>query len=201
MTGWIWVSGPIGMIPLAGDEEDIQKIRLWLEQRPEVQKAVVLEGLARCPESDEFRRTRSRRLESLVWCKPTHPTSAYGAWEQAVSMANERPLAAEHLLEMAFQAHRDHSGHAGLSLQLLQEQARKSLRLRERLNNCSPLRPYTRSTCNTRKSGGRQGGGRTAAVARSMSGPTRRRTCSRTGRRRVLLHHIATLNLEGHAGP
>ena len=125
-----------------GDREDFQEIRTWLEQRPEVQKAVVLEGLAKCPESDEF---RVHAVGVLSRWYGASPPSDFGLWclQQAVSMAGERPLAAEHLLEMAFQAHRDHSGHAGQSLQLLQEQARKSPRLRERLEQLLSPSPDT----------------------------------------------------------
>ena len=36
-------------------KEATQEIRSWLEQRPQVWKAAFMEGLARCPDSDEFR--------------------------------------------------------------------------------------------------------------------------------------------------
>ena len=116
-----------------GDNEDIQEIRSWFEKRPAVQKAVTLEGLVRCPESDEFRRHAINVLRRLYGASPP---SDYGLWclEQAVTMVDERPLVAAHLLEMAFQAHRDHSGSAGLSLEVLQEQARKNTKLKRRLH-------------------------------------------------------------------
>ena len=37
------------------DKKAFGEIRSWLEQRPDVQKDVFLEGLSRCSESDEFR--------------------------------------------------------------------------------------------------------------------------------------------------
>ena len=49
-------------------EEAISEIRSWLEQHPEVQKAVVLEGLSRWPEADEFRWPR-KRPKPFVRCQ------------------------------------------------------------------------------------------------------------------------------------
>ena len=38
------------------NDQAIQEIRSWLERRPKIHKAIFMEGLSRCPESDEFRR-------------------------------------------------------------------------------------------------------------------------------------------------
>ena len=177
-----------------GDQEDIQEIRLWLEQRPEVQKALVLEGLARCPESDEF-----HRHAVSVWRRwyGAKPPADHGLWclQQAVSMANERPLAAEHLLDVAFQAHRDHSGQAGLSLQLLQEQARKSPRLRERLEQLlspSPiLEEHLQYEEEQRREEENQQQQRIDHVRSNKTALLENRAAP------ALLHHIAKLNMEG----
>ena len=165
LYGWLGAGIAESLVPV-GDEDDIQKMRSWLEQRPEVQKALFLEGLARCPESDEFRRhaVSVRRR----WYGASPPAD-FGLWclEQAVSMADERPLAAEHLLEMAFQAHRDPSGNADLSLQFLQEQAQKSPRLRERLEQLLSPSPILEEQLQYEEEQRRERGEPTAAVARS----------------------------------
>ena len=111
-------------------DESINQIRSWLEKRPEVQKAVILEGVTRRPGEFNLAAFRHQHLHL------SSPPPDFGLWclEQAVSMADERPLAADHLLEWAFQAHRDHVGDAGLSLEVLQEQARKSVKLKEHLD-------------------------------------------------------------------
>ena len=115
------------------DEESVGYIRSWLEDHPDVQKALVMEGLVRCPESDEF-----RRQAAGVWRRfyRAGPPSDFGLWclEQAVSMADARPRVAEHLLERAVEAHRSHSGNDGLSLEVLQEQARRKVKLSHRLD-------------------------------------------------------------------
>ena len=119
-------------VPL-GDEEDIQEIRSWMEGHPEIQKAVILAGLERCPDSEDFW-PHAFNVEGRWY--GANPPSGFGLWclEQAVSRADKKPLVAEHLLERAFQAHRDHRGDAGLSLEVLREQARKKASLRERLD-------------------------------------------------------------------
>ena len=116
-----------------GDQEDLQQIREWMEKRPKVQKAIVMEGLVRCPESDEFW-IHAVRVWGR-WYGASSP-SDFGLWclEQAVSMSDARPLVAEHLLKWALGAHRDHVGDAGLTLAVLQEYARKKASLRERLD-------------------------------------------------------------------
>ena len=124
-----------------GDQEDLQQIRSWLEKRPEVQKAIVMEGLVRCPESDEFAPHPIHVLER--WYGANSP-SDFGLWclEQAVSIADKKLLVAEHLLDMAFQAHRDHVGDADLSLEVLQERTRKKASLRERLDRLLSPSPF-----------------------------------------------------------
>ena len=116
-----------------GDKEDIQEIRSWLEQRPEVQKTLVMEGLERYSESDEF---WWNTLNVLKRWYGANPPSDFGLWglKKAVSLTATRPLVAEHLLEMAFQAHRDHTGDADLSLEVLEEYARRNVRVRKRLD-------------------------------------------------------------------
>ena len=116
-----------------GDQKDIQQIRAWMEKRPEVQKGIVLEGLLRWADSDEF---ASHPIHVSERWYGASPPSDFGLWclKQAVSMVDTKPLVAEHLLDMGFQAHRDHVGDAGLSLEVLQKHARKSEKLRERLD-------------------------------------------------------------------
>ena len=117
----------------AHDKESVDYIRSWLEGRPETQKAIVMEGLLRCPESDEFWRHSFNVLKR--WYSSS-PPSDFGLWclEQAAAVADDRPLVAKQLLEWSFKAHRNHAGNAGLSLEVLQEWTQKKARLRERLD-------------------------------------------------------------------
>ena len=125
-----------------GDEEDIQEIRSWMEGHPEIQKAVIVEGLERCPDSEDFW-PHAFNVEGRWYA--ANPPSDFGLWclEQAVSRADKKPLVAEHLLERAFQALRDRRGGAGMSIEVLQERTRKKACLRKRLDQLlspSPVR-------------------------------------------------------------
>ena len=113
----------VGEFEYAGDNG--KGIRFWLEQRPEVQKAVILEGLNRCPDSDEF------RLHALHVLKRLHGASLppdFGRWclEQAVAKAGTKPRVSEYLFERAFYW----VGSEGLSLEILSEHAQKHERLK-----------------------------------------------------------------------
>ena len=113
-------------------KEAIQEIRLWLEQHSEVQKKVILEGLSRCPESDEFRYhafSIQRRLYGAKW------PPDFGLWclKQADAMADTQPHVAEYLFECAVKIHTDPDVNEGLSLDVLQEYARNNEKLEAHL--------------------------------------------------------------------
>ncbi|MCY4616615.1 MAG: hypothetical protein OXC71_09535 [Chloroflexi bacterium] len=96
----------------------VLQVHDWLEQRPQVQKAVILEGLARCRDSECF------RLDvAMVWATllGSRRPPDFGLWclEQAVALAPIHPLAAEELLDCAYGGvvHRVYD--RGLSLDVL----------------------------------------------------------------------------------
>ena len=110
-------------------DKAIQEIRAWLRQRPEVEKAILTEGLTRCSKSDEFKRQAFNRLYGAGL------PSDFGLWclEQAVAIADTKPHVAELLLGWAVQAHTDQKINEGLSLEVLKEYAQKNAMLRSRL--------------------------------------------------------------------
>ena len=189
-----WLSVGSEQSVSAHDEESVDYIRSWLEDHPEIQKAIVMEGLVRCPESDDFRRHAVSVRRRWYGAKPP---SDFGLWclEQAVSMANERPLAAEHLLERAVEAHRSHIGNAGLSLEALQEQARRKVKLWNRLNELLSPSPkheeHLEKERRWRKKGEEEQRRWLDLVRSNQTALLENRAAP------VLLHHIATLNLEG----
>ena len=110
-----------------GDAEAIREIRDWLEQRPNVQKAVILEGLARTPESDEFRLyMNASNVRKCLY--DASPPSDFGLWflKQAIAMEDTKPQIAELLFEWAVRAHTDQIGNDGLSLEILREHAQSN---------------------------------------------------------------------------
>ena len=114
-------------------EEAIHEIRSWLEQRPEVHKAVFLEGLSRGPESDEFRWHAFNVRNRLYGAGPP---SDFGLWclKQAAAMADTKPHVAELLLEWAVGAHTDQRSNEGLSLKVLQEHTQRNETLKAYLD-------------------------------------------------------------------
>ena len=102
--------------------EDTDDIRSWLEQRPEVQKAIVLEGLHRCPDAAVNIRKRLYH---------TNPPPDFGPWclEQAIAKVSTKPRIAERLLEMAL----PWSGNGDLSLEVIQKCVQKNERLKASL--------------------------------------------------------------------
>ncbi len=116
-----------------GDPKDIQEIRLWLKQRPIVQKNIVFEGLSRCPVTNEVQLDAFKVLKR--WYGATQPPD-FGLWclKQAVAMVESKPLVAESLLEWAVRAHTEESSNEGLSLGILKDHTRKNERLKIRLD-------------------------------------------------------------------
>ena len=113
--------------------ESIRHIRSWLEQRPEIQKKVIMEGLYRCLETDEF----SYHAFDVHRCLyDARPPDDFGLWylKRAVAVADTRPHVAEHLLERAVWAHKQRRGNEGLSLKVLQEHVRENEKLRTSLD-------------------------------------------------------------------
>ena len=107
------------------NNQAIQEIRSWLEQRPKVQKAVILEGLSRCPESDKFRGHAIKAQNRLYGASPP---SDFGPWclKQADALADTKPLIAEYLFRQAFKE--------GLSLEVLQEHTQRNETLKAYLD-------------------------------------------------------------------
>ena len=127
------------------EEVPVGRIRHWLEQRPDAQKAVVLEGLTSFSASERFR-FEVRRVFSCLY--GASPPDDFGLWclEQATAWAETHPWIGKFLLEQAFLAHKKQTGgHQGLSVELLQEQCQNSDVLKSHLQSLqSPPEPEPR---------------------------------------------------------
>ena len=109
--------------------EAARAVRLWLENRADVQKAVLLEGLRRCPNSVEFSRRASDVRNCLYGAR--HPPD-FGLWclGQAVSLADTRLPVAEYLLCEAFRALEGGYGNESLSIDVIAAHVRQAEKLR-----------------------------------------------------------------------
>ena len=133
-----------GELPGSG-QKALSKVRLWLEQRPDVQKEMLMEGLQRCAASDSdfgFDICASGIEKRLYGA---NPPSDYGFWclEQAVAEADSKPWVAEYLLKMAVQALESRRGSKGLSHELLKQQTEKHEVLRSTMEQLSKPSPDT----------------------------------------------------------
>ena len=99
------------------NDQAIQEIRSWLERRPKIHKAIFMEGLSRCPESDEFRR-HVIKVQNRLYGASSPPDFGHWCLKQADALADTKPLIAEYLFRQAFKE--------GLSLEVLQEYTQRN---------------------------------------------------------------------------
>ena len=102
--------------PDSADESDesIGQVRSWLERRPEVQKAVVKEGLLRCADDSSFVPCASSVWNSLHGS--TLPPD-FGLWslERAIDFAETHPQVSMFLLRHAVHSSKKRANDQGLS--------------------------------------------------------------------------------------
>ena len=109
----------------AGKDPALAEIRRWLEDRPDVQKEVILEGLSRSTQDDNVWGIEYQARRRLYGT--TLPRDI-GHWclDQSVLLVDTTPWVAEHLLEMALFSWRQHTEDEGLSVDVLQNAVREN---------------------------------------------------------------------------
>ena len=106
------------------------RIRVWLEQRPEIQKAVISEGLKRWARSNlSGYRYHVRRLMYGAALPPD-----FGHWCLDQAVATPRLQAAKCFLEWAVEALGDRVNAEGLSLEVILERTQQDYRLKDVLD-------------------------------------------------------------------
>ena len=144
-----WLSVGTKLQRIHRKSETCENIRVWLQQRPDIQKEVVAAGLFRCPETDRFMVHAFDVYECLYG---SELPSDFGLWclHQAVAIADTKPMAAEHLLQQAVAAHRTNRHHRGLLIQVLLDLTTHHENLRSKLQallappSPSPIDEYER---------------------------------------------------------
>ena len=124
-----WLGVASGRDRSGAGTEHIRAVRDWLAERPQVQKAFILEGLKRCPADDNLARSTHdvhRRLHGSDLPRD------FGLWylNQAVAMEEQAPRVAQHLLERAFRALDDRRIRYGLTPRRMREATSHSDRLK-----------------------------------------------------------------------
>ena len=115
---WLRAAVPSLRWGLDPEKDDTwRRVRVWLEQRPDVQKAVLLEGLRQCPDGDRYGPESYEVWGALH--RSTLPPD-FGRWclDQAVDLAPVHSRAADDLLLRAWR-HDE-----GLSLSFMRDRVR-----------------------------------------------------------------------------
>ena len=139
LYNWLGIGDPDFEHQLRDMSNTRFKIRAWLERRPEICKAIILEGLNRGGDSDDFR-SHAFDVERRLY-HATRPAD-YGLWclNQAVALADTKPRIAVYLWEQAIDAHRYQRNNEGLSLELFKQHAQKNEAFTARLEELSSQR-------------------------------------------------------------
>ena len=121
-----WLGAGARMLDhLRGDPPNIiLRIRAWLEQRPEIQKDVVLRGLKSCRDDHQVHyadfMNRKRLFEARL-------PADFGLWclKQAVALAKTKPQVARHLFREVYRIYSADEPGEGLSAEVLREYAQQ----------------------------------------------------------------------------
>ena len=127
-----WLSVGTRLQRLHRRSQPLDNIRVWLQQRPDIQKEVVGAGLSRCPETDRF---MVHALDVYECLYESELPSDFGLWclNQAVATADAKLMAADHLLQKAVAAYRTKKHDRGLSVQVLRDLTTHHGKLRSKL--------------------------------------------------------------------
>ena len=121
----------LGMSPVFGprDMKPFDFIRSWLEQHPDIQKAIIREGLKRHSNSNAYEIYQDFGER---WYGSNVPPD-FGLWclNEAVSMTTPGSPTGQYLLEQAVRAQKTQVGNKGLSLAMLEAHAETNETLRK----------------------------------------------------------------------
>ena len=107
--------------PTGLPDDSTARIRAWLEQRPDIQKAVLLGGLARCPDDGGGFDICASEVWDLLHSSALPDDLGLWCLETAVAWADAHPSAADHLLRHAVHLCDQETGGLGLTQSILRE--------------------------------------------------------------------------------
>ncbi len=124
---WLRIAATSSLRPL-GAAKSVQAIRTFLELRPDLQKALLMEGLKRCPDADGLLVGAHEAFETLYGARLPDDFGRF-CLDQAVDLADARPRLAEWLLGQTIQR----GAQEAITIEELNERTRWSGSLEERL--------------------------------------------------------------------
>ena len=127
---------------LQKSDESIGELRTWLGERPDLQRAVFLEGLSRCSDSDDFWLCANSVWSSL---QGSALPPDFGLWclDGAVELVETDPRISEFLFQSAVRLHTERIGNRGLTRSVLLERSNRHELLEKQLANLldAPFHP------------------------------------------------------------
>ena len=139
LYGWLSiVADPLDSFHWEG--RDIRPVQTWLEDHPDIQKAIFLAWLRHCDQTD------SDSLNSIEFCDVLLGSSLpsdFGRWclAAAVELSDTEPSVAQDLLTQSYRLLQDHRMNEGLSLDILRSRTRGHGGLEQRLEELCTPRP------------------------------------------------------------
>ena len=140
LYGWLSAVAYPSWDPPGLGGESIGEIRAWLERHPDLQKAVLLEGLIRCPDDDDFELNADEAWDRLLGgALPSN----FGSWclDAAVASVDTHGRVANHLLRQAVHHCGQEATGQGLTRALMRERVRGYEGLESRLAELLAPRP------------------------------------------------------------
>ena len=133
---WLGVPWVGGHSSAWGSDDSYREVQSWLEHRPDVQKAIILECHIRRYNQDEESKHHSFVITERIYSSRFPDDS--GAWclKEAAALSDVNPLVAEYLFDTAVILYQSVNDDAGLSKETLKEYAGEN----ERLNGILELR-------------------------------------------------------------
>ena len=140
LYNWLTAAAFSSWDPPGLPDDSTDRIRAWLEQRPDIQKAVLLEGLARCPDGGGFD-IRASEVWDLLHGSALPDDLGLWCLETAVAWTDAHPRAADHLLRYAVHLCGQEAGGLGLTRSVLRERTRGYEKIERRLAELLQPRP------------------------------------------------------------
>ena len=124
-------------------EEPVQRIKAWLEARPEVQKSAFLTWIRLYETNERFEVYEHWRCNALHGSNPP-PDFGLSCLEQAIELADAEPFVAQELLRQAYRSLDDASISDGLTVEVIDSRTQGHSILGEQLNQLrNPPPPRT----------------------------------------------------------
>ena len=138
LYNWLLACSFGGAATYMQGDEPISEVREWLERRPCIQKAILLEGLFRCPDTSDFTYYASSVQDCMF---DSRLPDDFGLWclERTIEFHVTHPRVAQYMLWLAVDSYQQRTIKRGLSRSVLEDRTQGHPKLERKL--AALLRP------------------------------------------------------------